>query len=268
MTESSNLYESVEGMLESTVVINYIQEGARRGINRITGDASEIIRPRNTLGSYSGTPYDFENPSCGEWGPLTTWVTELRNNKSSQRSGWNNRRNHFGGLTPELTYVVTDGRDASDFRYVNGPQQSEGQGQEMRLNCQNCNGNWVRSVRQSAAGYGNVCPGCGIRDRFSETGPHDITYAILRFPVGFPDNPNCTIGFVNLYGDAADEFAARIRPGTQLSARFYGKASRKSRQRQGGTGRRRYEQYNYLLLTLGSAAYNPTARSGYIQIVN
>jgi len=267
--DNDALYERVEEMLESTVVINYIQEGARRGINRITGEESEIVKPKKSLGSYSGTPYDFENPSCGSWGPLTNWVNELRERKSSQRSGWNNRRNHFGALTPELTYVVTDGRDASDFRYVNGPQQSEGRGQEMRLRCGNCGANWIRSVRQSAAGYGNVCPACGMRDNFSETGPHDITYSILRFPVGFPENPNCTIGFVNLYGDAADDFAARIRPGVLLRARFYGKASRKTRQRSGGRGRRQYEQYNYLLLTLGSAAYNPQqGRSGFIQIVS
>jgi hypothetical protein len=259
-------YEIMKEMLESTVIVNYIQPNASRGINRISEGPSAVVRPTARLSATSGTPYDFENPSCGSWGPAAEWVQTLRNSKSGQRSSWNPRRHHFGGLLPELEYIVTDGRDASDFRYVNGPQQSQGQGKEMRLTCTNCSVNWVRSVRQSAAGYGNQCPGCGRQDLFSEVGPIDITYSILRFPVGFPSNPNCTVGFVNLYGVAADDFASRIRPGVVFRARLYGKASRKSRQ-SAGSGRRRYEQYQYLLLTLGSSAYNPSNRSGFIQII-
>ena len=259
-------YDVMKEMLKSTVIVNYIQPDANRGINRVSEGPSQVVRPTSRLTSDAGTPYDFENPSCGSWGAATEWVTQLRASKRDERGSWNPRRNHFGGLLPELEYIVTDGRDASDFRYVNGPQQSQGQGQEMRLTCTNCAVNWVRSVRQSAAGYGNQCPGCGRSDQFTEVGPIDITYSILRFPVGFPSNPNCTIGFVNLYGVAADDFASRIRPGGRFRARFYGKASRKSRQRS-GSGRRRYEQYQYLLLTLGSAAYNQNNRSGFIQIL-
>jgi DNA-directed RNA polymerase subunit RPC12/RpoP len=163
-------YDVMKEMLKSTVIVNYIQPDANRGINRISEGPSQVIRPSSRLTSYAGTPYDFENPSCGSWGPATEWVTQLRNSKRDERGSWNPRRNHFGGLLPELEYIVTDGRDASDFRYVNGPQQSQGQGQEMRLTCTNCGVNWVRSVRQSAAGYGNRCPGCGSADRFTEVG--------------------------------------------------------------------------------------------------
>ena len=103
-----------------------------------------------------------------------------------------------------------------------------------------------------------------IQFLFPHTYPDDLiklNYLMVYFYFLY-----CTIGFVNLYGVAADDFASRIRPGVRFRARFYGKASRKSRQRS-GSGRRRYEQYQYLLLTLGSAAYNQNNRSGFIQIL-
>ncbi len=58
-------YDVMKEMLQSTVIVNYIQPGASRGINRISEGPSQVVRPTSRLSSYAGTPYDFENPSCG-----------------------------------------------------------------------------------------------------------------------------------------------------------------------------------------------------------
>jgi len=250
-------------------VINWNPQG--------TGTLRQVLvekvstKATKNLGATGGTPYDIENPPCGSWGELTPWITELRERNQSKAARWNPRRNHFGSLMPVADYVVTDGRDVRDFRFTNGAQYALNDGTEMRLTCQSCNTNWVRSERQSAAGYANRCPSCGTTDRFSETGPHQIQYASLKFPVALASNPTCTIGFVNLYGTEAERMRNSIRPGIRFQARFYGKAGRKSRQRAQGSGGRRgrgYEWYNYLNMTLGSAAYNRSDRtSGFIQIL-
>lgn len=268
--ESSPEFLALEQMLRAsnTSVINWNPQGT--GMIRQSLVEKVSTKATKNLGASGGTQYDFEDPPCGTWGELSAWVQDLRDRNRSKRGSWNTRRNHFGGLMPEADYVVTDGRDVRDFRFTNGAQYAMNDGEEMRLTCQNCNTNWVRSPRQSAAGYANRCPSCGTRDQFSETGPHQIQYASLKFPVALASNPTCTIGFVNLYGREAEQMRNSIRPGVRFRARFYGKAGKKSRQRPQGSGGRRgrgYEWYNYLNMTLGSAAYNQSNQtSGYITI--
>ncbi len=271
--EPSPEFLALEQMLRAnnTAVINWNPQGT--GLTRQTLQEKKTTKASKNLSSTGGTVYDFVDPPCGTWGELTRWVTQLREKNQSKRRSWNPRRNHFGGLMPEMNYVVTDGRDARDFRYTNGALYKENSGEEMRLNCQNCNTGWVRSVRQSAAGYANRCPSCGTTDRFSETGPHSITYGSLTFPVALASNPTCTIGFVNLYGREADRMRNSIRPGVRFQARFYGKAGWRTRAKPPNAqgvrprGRGAYEKYNYLNMTLGSASYNQSASSsGFITI--
>lgn len=268
--ESSPEFLALEQMLRAsnTSVINWNPQGT--GMIRQSLVEKVSTKATQKLSATGGTPYDFEDPPCGTWGELSSWVQELRNKHRGRSRSWNPRRNHFGGLMPEADYVVTDGRDVRDFSYTNGARYFENPYQEMRLTCQNCNTNWVRTPRQSAAGYANRCPSCGTRDRFSETGPHDITVGELKFPVALASNPSCTIGWVSLYGREADRLRNSISPGIRFRARFYGKAAQKFQQpptnSQGQrVGRRR--KYKILKMTLGSAAYNQSNQaSGYITI--
>lgn len=271
--EPSPEFLALEQMLRAnnTAVINWNPQGT--GLTRQSLQEKKTTKASKNLRKTGGTVYDFVDPSCGDWGALTSWVNNLRRRNSSKRNNWNPRSNHFGGLMPEMQYVVSDGRDARDFRYTNGALYKELDGKEMRLVCQNCNTNWVRSPAQSKAGYANRCPSCGTTDSFSETGPHNIKFPALTFPVALASNPSCTVGFVNLYGREADRMRDSIQPGVRFSARFYGKAGYRYREKPANAqgvrprGRGAYEKYNYLNMTLGSASYNQSASaSGFITI--
>jgi len=267
MSEPNPLFVNLSRMLQSNnvSVINWNPQGT--GLIRQAQLPKVHTKATQRLGTTGGTVYNFVDPPCGSWGELSPWLTALRKKHPNRANSWNPRRNHFGGLMPEATYQVTNGLDVRDSRFTNGGQYAMKDGTEMRLTCRGsgCNTEWKRSERQKNAGYANKCPRCGTKDNFTETGPHQIQYAQLTFPVALVSNPSCTIGFVNLYGQEAERLQDIIAPGVKFKARFYGKAGKRSRQKQTGRG---YEWYNYLLMTLGSAAYNAqNQRTGFIQII-
>ena len=234
-------------------------------------EESDKVKSDKVLISVRPTPYDVENPKQGGWGSLQPWIGKLRKKHPTDKGWWKKGKGgksypskHWGGLVPEDTYVVTDGKDTQNFGYINGPKTMTRDGEMMDLTCRVCNTAWKRTPRQSAANYSNKCPKCGAVGQFNETGPHKQTYKVMRFPVATTGSgQGHTVAFVELTGQAATQFAGQIKPGTKIKLQAYGKASRCYRK----IGKQ-WKPYNCLLLTLGSAAYNPNqSRTGSIQIL-
>lgn len=231
---------------------------------------TDKVKSDKVLISIRPTPYDVENPKKG-WGTLQGWIDSLRKKHPTDK-GWykKNRKGvqyptkHWGKLVPQQTYVVTDGKDTGNYGYTKGPKTLDREGKMMHLTCKVCSTDWKRSPRQSQGNYLNKCPKCGAVDQFSESGPHKESYKVLRFPVATTGSgQGHTVAFVELTGKAASAFAGKIKPGVKLQLQAYGKASRCYRK----IGKR-WKPYNCLLLTLGSAAYNPISkRSGSVQII-
>lgn len=233
-------------------------------------EESDKIHSDKVLISVRPTPYDVENPKKG-WGGLKGWIDGMRK-KHPTKKGWfkKDRRGkwypakHWGKLVPETTYVVTDGKDTGNYGYIKGPKSMTRDGEMMKLKCNVCGTNWKRTPRQSKGNYSNKCPKCGAVSQFNETGPHKETYNVLRFPVAMTGSgQGHTVAFVELTGKSANTMAGKIKPGIKIKMQAYGKASRCYRKIKG-----QWKPYNCLLLTLGSAAYNPDVkRSGTVQIV-